>query len=400
MRDASEPSAEALGRVSAPRRRARASERAWRLISAASRKRDRRHPARARPRAPGPAGGDGDRALVASTSAPRAPRFATGLRMPWTSGSRAREPRADLAALRWPHPVDSPEGTVGRPGGRLQRLLGDYREATWSPRGCYVAAHHRATSRWARRSGRARSAGRSPAGVRSAPRAGTPARLPHRLPRAAIRPRSDRRRRHRRPAASTPGGGHRAGRRPGAAHVLAFAAPDGSVHAVAVDTARRSRHWTTRAGAGGTRRSADGRRLIVASRSGAEVLDPTRGTAVEQFGAPGEHPDPARRRTRGPRLRSDCDPGARLRRAPALVLVGMRSGARRLFVGPGIFSGLAFSPDGKWLLLAWRSADQWVFLQPGGRQRIVAVSNISSQFSPGGVGPTGFPRLAGWCCAR
>ena len=56
-------------------------------------------------------------------------------------------------------------------------------------------------------------------------------------------------------------------------------------------------------------------------------------------------------------------------------------------------------PTAHWLLLAWRDADQWLFirLRDG---RVVAVDNISQQFDPGGNGPPPFPRLAGWCCAR
>jgi hypothetical protein len=64
----------------------------------------------------------------------------------------------------------------------------------------------------------------------------------------------------------------------------------------------------------------------------------------------------------------------------------------RLFAGSGPFAGAAWSPDGRWLLVSWPAADQWVFVRAGGLRRIEAVSNISEQF--GGS----FPRLAGWCC--
>jgi hypothetical protein len=74
---------------------------------------------------------------------------------------------------------------------------------------------------------------------------------------------------------------------------------------------------------------------------------------------------------------------------------------RTLFDGEGRFSGLAWSPDGRWLLAGWRAADQWVFIgSPGARRgepgarRVVTFSRITEQVDPGG----GFPRLEGWCC--
>ena len=73
-------------------------------------------------------------------------------------------------------------------------------------------------------------------------------------------------------------------------------------------------------------------------------------------------------------------------------VVAPKSG-RVVFRGTGTFDGLGFSPDGRWLLVSWRTANQWVFLQVGNPRRIVGVSRISSQFG-------GFPQLNGWCCAR
>jgi hypothetical protein len=81
-----------------------------------------------------------------------------------------------------------------------------------------------------------------------------------------------------------------------------------------------------------------------------------------------------------------------------LLLADPSGRLRQLFAGPGAFGEIAWSPNGNYLLLSWPSADQWLFLDPDRPQRTVAVSNISRQFSPGG-GPTGFPSVAGWCCA-
>ena len=68
---------------------------------------------------------------------------------------------------------------------------------------------------------------------------------------------------------------------------------------------------------------------------------------------------------------------------------------RALFSGTGVFGGLAWSPDGRWLLVTWPTADQWVFVSEGGLRRIRAVANVSAQFRS-----RTFPRVEGWCCAR
>jgi hypothetical protein len=69
-----------------------------------------------------------------------------------------------------------------------------------------------------------------------------------------------------------------------------------------------------------------------------------------------------------------------------------------LFSGSGSFSGVAYSPDARWLLVAWPTADQWVFVRTTGAERLTAVASIASQFEPGRSG-AGFPSLDGWCCA-
>ena len=64
---------------------------------------------------------------------------------------------------------------------------------------------------------------------------------------------------------------------------------------------------------------------------------------------------------------------------------------RQLFQGN--VDGLAWSQDGRRLLLGWRDADQWLLLGPGGRIR--ALHGVSRELGSAG----GFPRVAGWCCA-
>jgi hypothetical protein len=66
---------------------------------------------------------------------------------------------------------------------------------------------------------------------------------------------------------------------------------------------------------------------------------------------------------------------------------------RQLFAGAGVRT-VSWSPDGRWLLVDWPAADQWVFLRVVGAPRIAAVSHIARQFSAGKA----FPQLEGWCC--
>lgn len=75
---------------------------------------------------------------------------------------------------------------------------------------------------------------------------------------------------------------------------------------------------------------------------------------------------------------------------------------RRLFRTPGQLGEIAWSPDSKRLLIAWPQADQWLFVPTSGRGRLRAVAGISRAFAPGspaGRGVGAFPRVSGWCCS-
>jgi hypothetical protein len=68
---------------------------------------------------------------------------------------------------------------------------------------------------------------------------------------------------------------------------------------------------------------------------------------------------------------------------------------RLLFSGAGVVDRVQFSPDGRWLLVEWRSADQFVFVRVSATPKLVAVSNIARQFDPAARLPR-FPIAAGW----
>jgi WD40-like Beta Propeller Repeat len=82
-----------------------------------------------------------------------------------------------------------------------------------------------------------------------------------------------------------------------------------------------------------------------------------------------------------------------------VVLYGPRGhGPRRLLSVPGSLGEVAWSPDGKRLLVAWPGANEWLFL-PIGRGEGRAVAGVSRAFAPGGR-KISFPRVEGWCCSR
>lgn len=81
----------------------------------------------------------------------------------------------------------------------------------------------------------------------------------------------------------------------------------------------------------------------------------------------------------------------------ALLRTGTaHSGVRQLLAGSGL-RDVSFSPNGRWLLVGWPAADQWVFVRVVGAPRVAAVSRIAQQFSSAGAARA-FPRLEGWCC--
>lgn len=68
---------------------------------------------------------------------------------------------------------------------------------------------------------------------------------------------------------------------------------------------------------------------------------------------------------------------------------------QQVLAGPGV-RAISWSPDGRWLLVSWPAANEWVFVRVAGAPRVEAVSRIVQQFSNGPA--QGFPQLEGWCC--
>ena len=286
---------------------------------------------------------------------------------------------------------------VVNPGGGLRRL-GAYSQVGWSPNGLFVIATqgHRITAvepdgepRWSlARPGQLSDPAWSPGdGFRVAylerTRAGISlrvvdgsGRLDHLVARSAER--------------VTP-----AWRR-GRGYVLTFAA-QGSAGLRTVDADSGRRLWSARTG--GTpielAWTRDGRRLVALFDGSLRVYG-REGTLLAELRLPAG----ARARTMAvhPAGRRVAVAVKRREVSSVLSLRLDRAGAapRQLFTGSGTFSDLAWSPNGRRLLVGWPEANQWLLV---GGKRPRAFARVSRQFDPGASG-AGFPRLAGWCCPR
>ncbi|MGH2914878.1 MAG: hypothetical protein ACRDMX_07810, partial [Solirubrobacteraceae bacterium] len=83
----------------------------------------------------------------------------------------------------------------------------------------------------------------------------------------------------------------------------------------------------------------------------------------------------------------------------SVVLAPDRSGRaaapQALFTAAETLADPAFSPDGRWLVVASPSADEWLWLRVAGALRIGAVSGVAAKFHAG-TASRGFPAPADW----
>jgi sugar lactone lactonase YvrE len=374
-----------------------AERRAWRVVSAALDDPDggvpRRKPSRLRPLAVLAA------ALVALAVALTPPGAAVA---DWLSGvvnpaGPASRPALTSLPASGRLLVDTPRGpwVVARDGSR--RRLGRYSDAAWSPRGLFVVAARgrqlvalepNGAVRWSL--------------ARGAP-IGSPAWSPDRY-RIAYLSGSELR------VVVADGSGDRSiatarpgsapSWRPGSAHMLAYR--DAADQIAVVDADTRRLRWRVPASPEPTQLlwTPDGQRLIAVSANDIRVFDSS-GRPLGAASLPaGVRAGAAALRPDGTELAIVRTRSASRRSEVVAYRIGSRvQAARRLFAGRGEFEGLAWSPDGRWLLVGWPAADQWLFIRSTAVTKLVAISNVGRQFEPGGHGAAGFPRVAGWCCA-
>ena len=272
--------------------------------------------------------------------------------------------------------TDSGAWVVQQDGSK--RLLGGYREASWSPFARFVVAARRNELAALDPGGRvhwtlARPAARLPSwgGTR------TDTRIAYlsgrRLRIVAGDGTGDR------PGCPRVVAPVRPAWKPGTQQILALATPNGAVAVFRADSCRRL--WRTSGGLRPTKLAwSDDGRLLVLAPPGLRVYD-ARGRLLAQD------------RPQGPSRDADAafvhDRGG----VATIRIRGTRSNLYApgtLFHAAGSLAQVVPSPDGRWFLVTWPSANQWVFVRANGRG-IRAVSNISRQFDS-----TSFPRIEGW----
>ena len=272
-----------------------------------------------------------------------------------------------------------------------RRRLGDYAGASWSPHGRFVVAWRGGELRAVEPGGRVRWSLSRPGSISAARWAPVDGFRIAYLSGGSLRV-----------VAGDGTGDRRVGAaravaptwRPDDDHVLAYVDRLWRVRVLAVDTGREL--WRTRPLREGVTQlawSPDGTRLLVATPVrwlllGRDGLLVARRSLPAGFVADDFAWAPDGRRLAVVR---------RNEQRSEVVLVRPGGGSRVLFTGSGRFGRVAFSPDGRRLLVPWPAADQWLFLSaaPGGR--IGAVANIARQFAPGPRrGP--FPDAVEWCC--
>ncbi len=288
-----------------------------------------------------------------------------------------------------------------------RRLLGDYREAAWSPHGLFLAVaaertlsaiEPNGTPRWSiSASDRVHDPRWSPSGFRIAYRAGSSLRVVRAdgtgdalvgSASAAV------------PPAWFPPG----------LHLLAYVDGKRRIVIAETDAARTMDAADASPGVVGLSWSANGHRLIEISKRDLWLRNVRTSKLAGglKLGAARRIPLPTAAVVRAAAFSSrgrtiavllDRSPGPGPPRSEALLIDPAGGPARRLFGVSGHLTELTWSPDGRRLLLAWPAADQWLFVPAEGGARLRAIGDIAAVFAPGNSVRATYPRVEGWCCA-
>jgi hypothetical protein len=307
------------------------------------------------------------------------------------------EPNAKPALFSLPAPgqllVTSARGTWVVQHDGTKRLLRGYRNPAWSPNGIYIAAVHGHELRAIEPTGAehwslARSAAirfpvwtdASPPCCRIAYLAGSTLRVVNgdstgdRMLATAVAP-------------------VRPAWRP-QTHALAFVDESGAVRIVDADAGKPLRIVRPEERALGLGWSADGRYLLVRGARRIELFG-SKGQRLQPLGQGAAPVDAATFSPSGSSIafvqHVPTRDGTRSFLWRYAGIRPDRTAAGRVFAGAGRFGGVEWSPDGRWLLLDWDSADQWLFIRSAAVRRVAAISNVTASFGPDAT-------IAGWCC--
>jgi hypothetical protein len=304
------------------------------------------------------------------------------------------EPNAAPALFSLPMPrsrllVNSRQGAWVVQSDGSKRLLDGYRDASWSPHGLYLTALHGDELRALEPNGDVHwSVGRAGLGSPRWSNEGTGDERVAYLARSTLRViggdgRGDRALAH--------GAARVAPAWRPRTHVLAYVDGTGKIVVRSADTGAIQWSSAAQQHPNGLEWSGDGRYLLARGHSSITVfsytgrqrltpLGPGAAPVTDAAFLPLSHALAFVQRTAGrstvwfyPQLRPDA------------------TAARRVFTGAGDFDRIAWSPDARWLMLSWRSADQWLFIRSAAVRKVKPISGIEEAFGPDAV-------PAGWCC--
>ncbi|MEA2360011.1 MAG: hypothetical protein QOI62_3271 [Solirubrobacteraceae bacterium] len=287
--------------------------------------------------------------------------------------------------------VSSPRGTwIVRADGTRTRL-GPWTDATWSPRGLYVAAWRGRELSAVAPDGRVAWTLAAPGVVRDVRWSPDGFRIAYRHDDALAVIAGDGTAPRR---LAAPVGAVAPAWRPGEPHTLAWVDAHGRVAVADVDAGVPV--WGSAAPVGADVRelqwSADGHRLLARGPSRVVVLD-IHGNRVWRMRLPrGARVDAAVWAPRGPRLALVVRVGPVSRVEVLASSAVTPTAGRAVLAVRGTLASLAWSPDGRTLVVRRREADQWLLAPADGRGAATAIGAVSRRFE-------GVPTVRGWCCA-
>jgi len=180
----------------------------------------------------------------------------------------------------------------------------------------------------------------------------------------------------------------------GSSHRLAYLGSDRRIHLINADTTKTLWRSPILAPVVALAWNPNGGELLAATGRALAFINPHSGKVERRLALPGEV------RTLAVAANGSVALSLSSHRQSSIELIKPTTPAqpRVLFRGAGLLDGLAWSPNGRWLLAAWPTADQWLFVNlrthPASPARVQAVASITRQFES-----STFPQLAGWCCS-